>query len=57
MNQQSSLPPVAGCTIESHSLVECRLSEPAEEPLEIAVDLVATSAVHRDDPGDRDAAD
>jgi hypothetical protein len=37
--------------------VECRLAEPAEEPLEIAVDLVATSAVHRDDPGDRDAAD
>lgn len=36
--------------------VECRLAEPAEEPLEIAVDLVAASTTHPDAADDRDAA-
>lgn len=36
--------------------VECRLAEPAEEPLEIAVDLAATSAAPADEPRDPDAA-
>ena len=36
--------------------VECRLAEPAEEPLEIAVDLLATALVTPDDGQDGDAA-
>jgi len=36
--------------------VECRLAEPAEEPLEIAVDLVATSVAPPDDGREGEAA-